>query len=193
MSINYYRHHLGDYAKNTQSLSMTEHGAYRLLLDYYYSTERALPNDLKVIHRICRAITPAERRAVSKILSKYFLPKDGVWYHSRVEEEIKKYNEISEERKKAGAIAHAKRMQTTPLASSQKPVANSHSKLASKNGFQEELWEEEVLPSRWQDIAEEKGVPNEQIFTSWKRFKEKTGFPLRLSRWAAWVANERVN
>ena len=39
---NYYKRHLGDYAmKDTRHPSL-EHGAYCLLLDYYYSTEKPI-------------------------------------------------------------------------------------------------------------------------------------------------------
>jgi len=44
--VNYYKRHLGDYAKDTRHLSMMEHGAYGILLDHYYATEKAIPNDL---------------------------------------------------------------------------------------------------------------------------------------------------
>ena len=78
MAIKWYPHHLGDYAKKTSGLSMLEHGAYRLLLDEYYNTGGALPNDHKYPARVCRAINPKERSAMTKILSLFFdLGEDG--------------------------------------------------------------------------------------------------------------------
>lgn len=56
----------------------------------------------------------------------------------------------------------------------------------------EEICREEVLPPHWQDIAEQRGIPNEQIFKSWRKFKDTTSQPCRLSRWQAWVSRETV-
>lgn len=39
---------------------------------------------------------------------------------------------------------------------------------------------DEILLSRWQDLAEERRIPNDQIFRSWRRFKEVSAFPYRL-------------
>jgi uncharacterized protein YdaU (DUF1376 family) len=88
---------LGDYSKKTKTLTLLEHGAYRLLLDFYYTCEGPFANDLPMIYRACSAHTPAERRAVVKILSKFFFARDGVWCHSRADEEIEKSRQRSEE------------------------------------------------------------------------------------------------
>lgn len=86
--LNHYPHHLGDYAKDTLGLSMLEHGAYRLLLDAYYANEAAPAVD--EVYAIARAGTPAERRAVEKVLKKFEL-RDGRYYHKRVEAELVAY------------------------------------------------------------------------------------------------------
>jgi uncharacterized protein YdaU (DUF1376 family) len=81
---------------------MLEHGAFRLLLDYYYSHGGPIPADFKTAYRACSAFTPAERRAVEKVIQKYFSREDGVWCNSRADKEIKKQMEISDNaRKKA--------------------------------------------------------------------------------------------
>jgi uncharacterized protein YdaU (DUF1376 family) len=41
--MNFYKHFLGDYARDTKGLSLLEHGAYRVLLDHNYATEHADP------------------------------------------------------------------------------------------------------------------------------------------------------
>lgn len=100
--MNHYPHHLGDYAKDTLGLSMLEHGAYRLLLDAYYATEEAPAAE--DVYAITKAGTPAERKAVEKVLRKFEL-RDGRYYHKRVEEELEAYRE----RSKAAADKAAKR------------------------------------------------------------------------------------
>ncbi len=86
--MNYYERHLGDYARDTGHLSMIEHGAYNLLLDRYYATERGLPADQ--VHRLARAKSKDEKLAVDTVLSEFFTLCDGFWIKNRVEEEIAK-------------------------------------------------------------------------------------------------------
>lgn len=89
--MNYYEHHLGDYAKDTAHLTMLEHGAYRLLLDRYYGTEHGIPSDQ--VHRVARARSRDEKAAVDAVLEEFFILVDGVWKNNRAEEEIKKFSD----------------------------------------------------------------------------------------------------
>ena len=84
--MNYYSRHLGDYARDTAHLSILEHGAYTLLLDRYYATERGIPDDQA--HRLVRARTPAERAAVDSVLSEFFTLCEGLWINRRADAEI---------------------------------------------------------------------------------------------------------
>lgn len=86
--MNYYERHLGDYARDTAHLTMMEHGAYGLLLDRYYATERGIPADQA--HRVARARTREERAAVDAVLQEFFVLDGDTWTHSRVQWEIGK-------------------------------------------------------------------------------------------------------
>lgn len=86
--MNYYEHHLGDYAKDTGHLSMLEHGAYRILLDRYYSTEAGIP--AAQAYRLARARSDEERQAVDVVLEEFFELVDGVWHNGRADEEIER-------------------------------------------------------------------------------------------------------
>lgn len=86
--LNHYPHHLGDYAKDTLGLTQGEHGAYCLLLHAYYAAEEAPAAE--DVYAIAKASTPAERKAVDKVLRKFEL-RDGRYYHKRVEEELAAY------------------------------------------------------------------------------------------------------
>lgn len=88
LRMNYYEHHLGDYAKDTAHLTMLEHGAYRLLLDRYYGTEAGIPADQA--HRVARARSRDEKVAVDTVLGEFFTLTDGVWINKRADEEIVK-------------------------------------------------------------------------------------------------------
>lgn len=102
--MNYYEHHLGDYAKDTAHLTMLEHGAYRLLLDRYYGTEQGIPADQA--HRLARARTKEEKQAVDDVLAEFFQLVDGAWMNKRADEEIAKaqvkINAAKENGKKGG-------------------------------------------------------------------------------------------
>jgi uncharacterized protein YdaU (DUF1376 family) len=86
--VNYYERHLGDYARDAGHLSMLEHGAYTLLLDRYYTTERGIPADQA--HRVCRARTREEREAVDTVLAEFFTLEDGCWVNGRATREVTK-------------------------------------------------------------------------------------------------------
>lgn len=86
--MNYYPHHIGDYTKDTAHLSMLEDGAYRRMMDVYYSTERPLPLESGKLYRLVRAQTTAERKAVDTILGEYFERRDDGWHQKRIDAEI---------------------------------------------------------------------------------------------------------
>lgn len=87
--MNYYRRYMGDYAKKTASLSLAEHGAYNLLLDECYSTERPLPGDHESLFRLCRAMTRAEQDAVRRVADRFFpVGADGFRRNPRADEEM---------------------------------------------------------------------------------------------------------
>ncbi len=56
--MNYYSHHIGDYTTDTAHLSLLEDGAYRRLMDRYYTTEAPLPVDEPALFRVVRARQP---------------------------------------------------------------------------------------------------------------------------------------
>lgn len=88
--MNYYKRHLGDYAKDTRHLSLAEHGAFCLLLDYYYSTEKPLPADR--CERIANAYAEHEEEAVRNVLKAFFTLTDDGWRNARADEEISEFH-----------------------------------------------------------------------------------------------------
>lgn len=88
--MNYYRRYVGDYLRDTARLSMLEHGAYTLLLDYYYADEQPLPLDHQEIYTMVRAMRPDDRKAVDKILGLYFVRAEDGYHNGRADEELGK-------------------------------------------------------------------------------------------------------
>ncbi len=87
MAVSFYRFFPGDYARDTRHLSMVEHGAYRLMLDCYYTTG-PLPGDPERVARMVSALTDMERAAVVVILAEFFTLADGQYRQARCDDEL---------------------------------------------------------------------------------------------------------
>jgi uncharacterized protein YdaU (DUF1376 family) len=77
---------------------MIEEGAYRRLIDAYYSQEKPLPASLKECYKLARAVSKPERDAVAYILRKYFVLVGDQYCQGRADEEIEAYKELEPER-----------------------------------------------------------------------------------------------
>jgi len=103
MADAWYPRYPGDYARRTAHLSLVEHGALTVLLDYYYSTGRALPADRGALYRLCRAFRAAERRAVDRVVEQFFSPgEDRCLHNKRADEELQKREEFHAKLSAAG-------------------------------------------------------------------------------------------
>lgn len=91
--MNYYPHHIGDYAKDTRALTQAEHGAYRLLIDEAYSSENGVAAD--EVYAISCAHSSAERKNTDRVLAKFFTLRDGRYYQKRIDAEVAAYQEKS--------------------------------------------------------------------------------------------------
>jgi uncharacterized protein YdaU (DUF1376 family) len=92
--VNFYKHYIGDFQRDTGHLSLTERGAYLALIHHYYATETPLPKSQDALFRIAGAVTKVERDAVKNVLS-FFEPMESGLVHSRIEAELQKAGEIS--------------------------------------------------------------------------------------------------
>ena len=99
--LNYYEHHLGDFARDTGHLSALEHGIYRLLLDWYYAAEKPIPDAQAA--RLARS----PRKAVLPVLEEFFVPDGAVWRHKRVDAEIAKFRDKSEKASRSASARWA--------------------------------------------------------------------------------------
>lgn len=83
-NVNYYRRYPGDYVRDTSQLSLMQHGAYCLLLDYCYGSDHVEihsrdvldpfenPSRAALLYRICGASTRHERAAVRYVVEHFF-------------------------------------------------------------------------------------------------------------------------
>lgn len=94
--------YLGDYLADTGHLSMAHHGAYLMLMTHYYSTGRPIKANAKQLLFICKANGKQDESTVMEVLEEFFILRDGLYYHERIERELQKAAELSEKRRSAG-------------------------------------------------------------------------------------------
>jgi len=113
MTLPWYPRDMGKYARDTKHLTMLEHGAYNLLLDYYYSTgslpstEQCSSNatlllDHSRIYRVCAAMKKEEQEAVDNVISMFFKLKKSFYIHERCDEVIEEQEQKHQRRVNAG-------------------------------------------------------------------------------------------
>lgn len=90
--MNFYEHHLGDYAEATAHLTFVEDAAYARLIRKYYSSERPIPADLGAAQRLIGARKKEEKLAVNAVLKEFFSLKDDGWHNERCDEELARYH-----------------------------------------------------------------------------------------------------
>lgn len=89
--MKFYPRYTGDYLRDTMHLTLAEHGAFTLLLDTYYATERPLPADHAALFRLCHAMSEGEQQAVSRVADEFFpVGEDGKRHNARADAELRK-------------------------------------------------------------------------------------------------------
>ena len=87
--MNFFKLYIGDYQRDTAHLSIAEHGAYLLMLQHYYATERPLPTG-KALHRMLRAQDKIERDAIDSVATRFWIQLDDCLINVRADVEIRK-------------------------------------------------------------------------------------------------------
>ena len=94
--MNYYEHHIGDYAEATAHLTFIEDAAYTRMIRKYYAQEKPLPADVKAVQRLVGARSKEEREAVETILGEFFRLEEDGWHNGRCDEELARYLDKTE-------------------------------------------------------------------------------------------------
>lgn len=126
--MNFYKHHIGDYTKKTGHLSVTEHGAYHLMLSAYYATERPLPVG-KPLYHLLRANTRLERAAVDSVSRQFWTETPDGLINGRADEEIARANhqrEVNRELGKRGGRPKASHPKTDSVSDSRTESKANH-------------------------------------------------------------------
>lgn len=96
--MNYYEHHIGDYAEATAHLSLLEDAIYSRLLRKYYASEQPLPGDKRKLARLVGARTKDELTALDMVLDDFFQLHDDGYHNGRCDREIVAFREGEPER-----------------------------------------------------------------------------------------------
>lgn len=107
--MNFYKHYIGDFQRDTGHLSLTERGAYRALLDHHYATEKPLPKDATALCRLVGAVSKAERDAVQSVLAQFWQETSDGWINERALREMGKADHQREVNRQIAEAREARR------------------------------------------------------------------------------------
>jgi uncharacterized protein YdaU (DUF1376 family) len=132
--MHYYRHHIGDFLKDTGHLSNDQMAVYLRMLWRYYLDEKPLKDDCESIAFAMRS----DGKTVGLILHHFFVLQDDGWCHKRCDKEIADYHAKKEKAansanarwNNANAMrTHTERNANEPVFdANQEPITNNHKK-----------------------------------------------------------------
>lgn len=99
--MHYYQFNIADYRKDTSHLTPIEHYIYRTLIDWYYLDEKVIPKETQVVLRRL-GLGLENEPSLLNVLSDFFKLTDFGYSHSRIDEEIIKYQNQSVKNKLNG-------------------------------------------------------------------------------------------
>lgn len=122
--MNFYKHHIGDYATATAHLSFIEDGAYSRLIRRYYATEKPLPSDVAAVSRLVGARSKDERAAVAAMLEEFFVLEEDGWHQKRCDLEIASAQGKADRNREVGKLGGRPHKSETQTVSKSKPSGN---------------------------------------------------------------------
>lgn len=185
--MNFYKRHLGDYAKDTRTLSVFEHGVYTLLLDFYYSEEQQISDD--DAHAICRTTNSKERSSVDKVLGRYFKQTPDGWRHNYADRVIEEARAKSAKASESASArwGNADKSQSDGNANASANASKTHEKpdaLAMLATSHYPLKEETPPNPRKRGNRADRVEP-ELFIRFYAAYPRKVGRPQALARWLA--------
>lgn len=106
--MNFFKLYIGDYQRDTGTLSLAEHGAYLLMLQHFYATENPLPIG-RDLHRLLRCETKTERDAVDSVVARFWKVTESGLVNERAIQEFGRAAEISETNRSIALAREAKK------------------------------------------------------------------------------------
>ena len=200
----YYKFNIADWHLATSHLSLEEEAIYFRLINYYYDTEQAIPEETQSVIRRLRLGSYSEIFGI--ILKEFFTLESDGWHHKRCDDEISQYHDKAEVNQVNGKKGgRPKKTQTVSkdnpditLTKNHKPLTINHSIDVAKAPKAKRLSLEE-LPKEWEDFCK-KERPDLKPLNIWNQFKDywiaqggQKGTKLDwFATWRNWVRSQRV-
>jgi uncharacterized protein YdaU (DUF1376 family) len=129
--MHYYRHHIGDFLKDTGHLSNDQMAVYLRMLWKYYLDEKPLQDDCESIAFAMRS----DEKTVNLIFRHFFVLHDDGWHHNRCDKEIADFHG---KKQKAANSANARwnnasAMRTHTERNADEPVFDANHKPITNN------------------------------------------------------------
>jgi len=182
--MNYYEHHIGDYAAATTHLSLLEDAIYSRLLRRYYLQEGPLPADDAASARLAGARTADEVASAVVVLNEFFpVGDDGLRHNKRADEEIERFRikvEAARENGKRGG-----RPPKAPIKTQQKAKETQPFHSGSENETQLKALQTPVTSNtepNGSDADASPVVPADPIWGTGLDFLRRKGLPEKTAR-----------
>lgn len=134
----YYKFNIADWHLATSHLSLEEEAIYFRLINYYYDTEKPIPEETQSVIRRLRLGSNSD--IVGIVLQEFFTLESDGWHHKRCDDEISQYHdkaEINQVNGKKGG--RPKKTQSVSkdnpditLTKNHKPLTNNHNVIRVK-------------------------------------------------------------
>jgi uncharacterized protein YdaU (DUF1376 family) len=131
--MHYYPFNIGDYRRQTNHLTLLEHGIYRSLIDTYYLDERPLCADHAKLMRSHCVRTEEEKQAFLNVLEDFFVKQSDGYHHKACDEYIEKYRAKREKAKASAEARWSKTVKKQPKTCERNANASKSNANASKN------------------------------------------------------------
>ena len=167
--MDWYKRYIGDYARDTAHLRMLQHGAYQLLMDHYYATERPLTLNLDDLYHTMRAAKKEEQAAINVALDQFFTKTEEGYRNKRIDSEIEKYR-----KRQAINKRNAERIESESLPESvsntrnQKPETRNQSPDTNNQTPKKDIGQS-AFDRFWEEYPQK--VKKKQAQEIWKRKK----------------------
>ena len=106
MSFAFLPLYTGDYLRDTQHLSCSEHGVFLKLLIHCWDQRGPVPLDERKQTGITNARSGDEIEALRRVLGEFFVRMEDGWYNHRMQMEVERANAISAGRSAAGKLGY---------------------------------------------------------------------------------------
>lgn len=106
--MNFFKLYMGDYQRDTGHLSIAEHGAYLLMLQHHYATEKPLPTGA-ALYRLLRADGAADKRAIDSVAKQFWTETSEGLVNERALAEFERAAELSQSNRDAANVRWGKK------------------------------------------------------------------------------------